>query len=298
MSSLTSELLTIHEGAYVVRAIVRTGEISLATGLAAASDIEQAEDRAKTRVLLALGIHTPASVPQRGLHSVTPLTVNRSTEPTPSPTTPIPPQFEQADISAPHPTDPTEAPAPTLDILSAYQPPMPPLTFPSADSTDPDWSFEDDQMTPEPFPDPAVTEQFESNRFEINADPISNPPSSESFLPPLEDFQPPESAKPTTKSKAAKRKTLSAESDPPSTIAASTSTEPPASPADSFEIDRSGEIVRIGVEMKRLGWTTEQGRSYLKRTYGKRSRQELDDSELMDFLQYLETLPSSSESPF
>jgi hypothetical protein len=55
--------------------------------------------------------------------------------------------------------------------------------------------------------------------------------------------------------------------------------------------DRSDEIARIGVEMKRLGWTTIQGRDYLKQRYGKRSRQELNDPELLDFLAYLESQP-------
>ncbi|MBW4514056.1 MAG: hypothetical protein KME11_02380 [Timaviella obliquedivisa GSE-PSE-MK23-08B] len=58
--------------------------------------------------------------------------------------------------------------------------------------------------------------------------------------------------------------------------------------------DRSDEIARIGVEMKRLGWTTIQGRDYLKQRYGKRSRQELNDSELLDFLAYLESQPAPS----
>jgi hypothetical protein len=75
-------------------------------------------------------------------------------------------------------------------------------------------------------------------------------------------------------------------------------TEPIEAPQPSGEADRSEEIAKIGLEMKRLGWTTEQGRNYLKRTYGKRSRQELDDAELIDFLRYLEFQPSPSESPF
>jgi hypothetical protein len=58
--------------------------------------------------------------------------------------------------------------------------------------------------------------------------------------------------------------------------------------------DRSDEIARIGVEMKRLGWTTIQGREYLKQRYGKRSRQELNDPELLDFLAYLEDQPAST----
>lgn len=35
--------------------------------------------------------------------------------------------------------------------------------------------------------------------------------------------------------------------------------------------------------LKQLGWNPEQGRRYLQQKYGKRSRQELNDKELVDF---------------
>jgi formylglycine-generating enzyme required for sulfatase activity len=57
-------------------------------------------------------------------------------------------------------------------------------------------------------------------------------------------------------------------------------------------IDFSDLIARTNVEMKRLGWTNQQGRDYLLETYGKRSRQVLTDAELLDFLHYLESEPS------
>jgi hypothetical protein len=57
-------------------------------------------------------------------------------------------------------------------------------------------------------------------------------------------------------------------------------------------IDFSDLIARTNVEMKRLGWTNQQGRDYLVQTYGKRSRQVLTDAELLDFLHYLESEPS------
>jgi hypothetical protein len=84
---------------------------------------------------------------------------------------------------------------------------------------------------------------------------------------------PPEKAPPDEPEQAAKPKQAKAED-----------------PAEETQ-DRSDEIARIGVEMKRLGWTTIQGREYLKQRYGKRSRQELNDSELLDFLAYLESQP-------
>ena len=50
----------------------------------------------------------------------------------------------------------------------------------------------------------------------------------------------------------------------------------------------------ILVEMKRLGWSIEQGRAYLQRTYNKQSRQQLTAAEITQFLSYLKSLPTSS----
>jgi hypothetical protein len=60
----------------------------------------------------------------------------------------------------------------------------------------------------------------------------------------------------------------------------------------SEPVDQSDDIAKIGVEMERLGWTTEQGRDYLIKTYGKRSRHLLNADELRDFLKYLESQPT------
>ena len=46
----------------------------------------------------------------------------------------------------------------------------------------------------------------------------------------------------------------------------------------------------ILVEMERIGWTIEQGRTYLKNKYNKCSRSQLTDAELYDFLNYLISL--------
>lgn len=57
-------------------------------------------------------------------------------------------------------------------------------------------------------------------------------------------------------------------------------------------IDFSDYIARTNIELARLGWTTEQGKAHLLKTYGKRSRQLLSDPELVDFLAYLESQPT------
>jgi len=55
-------------------------------------------------------------------------------------------------------------------------------------------------------------------------------------------------------------------------------------------IDLSEIIDQTSFEMKRLGWTTEQGRQFLKQRFGKESRQQLDSHELEQFLEHLKSL--------
>jgi hypothetical protein len=68
----------------------------------------------------------------------------------------------------------------------------------------------------------------------------------------------------------------------------------PPSNEEDFSFDDL--IEQSDREMKRLGWTTEQGRAYLLQAYGKRSRLMLLDEELIEFLQYLKSLPKLDRS--
>jgi hypothetical protein len=54
--------------------------------------------------------------------------------------------------------------------------------------------------------------------------------------------------------------------------------------------DFSADIAKTDIELQRLGWTPEQGATHLQKTYGKRSRRLLTEEELLDFLNYLESL--------
>lgn len=56
--------------------------------------------------------------------------------------------------------------------------------------------------------------------------------------------------------------------------------------------DLSNEITQTKVEMERLGWTNDQGREYLMRTFGKKSRHQLSPNELRQFLLYLQSQPT------
>jgi hypothetical protein len=64
---------------------------------------------------------------------------------------------------------------------------------------------------------------------------------------------------------------------------------PAAIPLSSEGMDFNQVMAQIDVEMKRLQWTKEQGRDYLRSTYGKTSRIQLNDTEIFEFLTYLKT---------
>jgi hypothetical protein len=49
---------------------------------------------------------------------------------------------------------------------------------------------------------------------------------------------------------------------------------------------------KTDIEIKRLGWTRDDGREFLQTRYGKRSRLHLTDEQLLEFLRYLEKLPT------
>ena len=73
------------------------------------------------------------------------------------------------------------------------------------------------------------------------------------------------------------------------------STDPIAGNAISEEqeaMDFNEIKQKTDIEIKRLSWTKDQGKDFLMSRYGKRSRLHLTDEQLLEFLRYLETLPS------
>jgi hypothetical protein len=59
-------------------------------------------------------------------------------------------------------------------------------------------------------------------------------------------------------------------------------------------VDLSDAIAQTTIEIKRLGWTNDQGRNHLKQHYGVPSRSLLSEDQLLDFLTYLKNQPSPS----
>jgi len=88
---------------------------------------------------------------------------------------------------------------------------------------------------------------------------------------------------------------------PPATIetqAVTTVTPAPATlETPAPKLDMLDVLAQTTAEMKRLGWSNTQGREYLRRTYGRNSRQDLNDQELLDFLHYLRSQPAGNPEP-
>lgn len=79
--------------------------------------------------------------------------------------------------------------------------------------------------------------------------------------------------------------------------AIATPVKPLPAPIAPEPMDLSDAISKIDVEMGRLNWTKPQGRDYLVRTFNKRSRQELTNDELLQFLSHLKSLPTPYRQP-
>ncbi|MCU0527241.1 MAG: hypothetical protein MUF72_20740 [Elainella sp. Prado103] len=346
-SSLCSELLAIHQGQFVVRAVVQIGETILATALAADSEIEIAEDRSKLRVLETLGLGTAewpipspnSDKPNLAKTLMSKVSASRSSEMTDS--VAVLPQETRQDT---HPdlhrlTSIDRSPQPDLPHLScaaevsdrswtdASQPmqgegnlasidlaetspwgvgmeahPVSSIAVSSHPIPEPvapltsGWTLE---AVPTEVPPVQTEDDSNSDRQEIThtvAQSLPLPVSTTTFAASEIDSH----AEPAYASPAIATAARSPKADKPAKRQTDSvvATRPVTSAPTSRQADRSEEIMKIGIEMKRLGWSTEQGREYLKRTYGKRSRPELDDAELLDFLRYLENQPSPMQTPF
>lgn len=233
--SLISELLTIYQGKYVVRALVTVQGSTLASGLAAAETLEQAEDKARIRALAVLGIHPNAA-------ERTSLATFAQT-----PATPVQPQVKSS-----YQRQKSFSPEPPADRGSGS---LPQKTAPPAFS-EPTRSLTAPPVSPAPpAPPPEAAEDW-----------FSSSDASRGWVPPVHtpDFS----------------------EDVPF---ADMESAPTSSPADL-----SDALAKIEVILQRR-WTPRQERDFLERTYGKKDRALLDDSEVQQFLEYLEVYQQTTD---
>lgn len=324
-SSLITELVQIHENRFIVRALVQIGGTTLATSMATGTTVELAEDQARSRLFSLLGLlptlGNPAasgmgqatSLPETEMPSpVTPPHQPWSTFPThftPPDATPVvsPPaastspspltQVPQVTALTPVPVVATPERSPTPEPSLSLEPPF----VASSSRSDADISLPETAPPPpaEPFlpypdleleitpPDFPASQPFPSGYDGLDDDTVAIDDEFplEERVPEIEALPPLESVtKSERPSKSGRSKTSKAAANPPQATA----------PTDA-PIDLAPLFLQIEQEMERIHWTKEQGRDHLKQTYGKRSRQQLTDEELLDFLNYLKARPLYEE---
>lgn len=263
--SLITEFLATDHGKYIVRCLVQVEGTTLVTGLAAAETVELAEDRARSRALALLALDGTTATREKE----TPPATRELLEPLAS--TPVAP----AALS-----DAPSVTVPTLSENLGQTQPTPPLVFSEVPATS----------------EISGLSSIDSMREEVAAQVAKMPlvaeeiPFSDDFASGSVETSPEVEAPLWTTEKIPQTQlddvpvTSYSESEP--------ETETDELPSDSPPIDFSEVIARTNVELKRLGWTNQQGRDYLVQTYGKRSRQLLTDAELLDFLRHLESEPT------
>jgi hypothetical protein len=235
-----SELLQIFQGKFIVRVSLQVEGVTRATGMAGADTIEAAEDEARNRALMALGVgNTEAKTPliqpvanKTNVYDSLPSSGDGVTSP--------PPVFAQNSkteiqnhhqVASPNFTEttikeePIETSPPKLEMVSSPEP------------------------EPEPQTLPEITPSQSSN---------VTPFSPRSYSP----------AENTGFNSGIGKKTKKSE-----------------------PVNLSDVIAQTDVQIERLGWTKEQGREHLKKTYGKLGRSLLSEEELLDFLDYLKSQP-------
>lgn len=265
--SLVTELVAIEHGQYIVRCLVQNEGTILVTGMAAAHTVEVAEDQARSRAMLALGIDT--TVTSQAQSSSGNSSINTTV------TQQARSSSEQGSMSS--------TPMPVVSTPIAETPVLP-ITMPA--------SMAKNQPQPEIF----TTSETSKMSVEANT-PVAQKTTASQIVDELSFSEPlsydsekleiaPEGESDWMTQKSPPQDTPLAsyqnEVEPETTSAVSSTAAP---------IDFSDVIARTNVELKRLGWTNQQGRDYLVQTYGKRSRQLLTDEELLDFLKHLESEP-------
>ena len=292
--SLVSELIDIDRGLYLVKVAIQVEGITLATGLAAMDKIELAEDRARERAISALALEVnPTANHQPAMEKV----VN-SSPPSPKLEEPVlatvtnhPPSSDNKNIISnksaeenspvpaefvPSPTSPqTETETAITPELSTVESEAP-IAF-SEQSTIPSDLSRSTTASPEltevdkQKPEPANDVSAELNQGTLFAQTDNLPASTViETIPNLPDT--PEKPTPETKDEA------------------------DAAQAEVVEMDFNQIKHQTDIEIKRLGWTRDDGRNFLQSHYGKRSRLHLTDGELLEFLHYLESLPTPVSS--
>ena len=247
-------------GSRVVEASCEQGEQVLAMALGEATTAEVAEDRARRRAARMLLERQPAPAPPPA---------ETPEDPEPEPADPPSPPDQQ-----PSPLPPPAAQPPVAQPAVSPQPATPPLPQPSPLSPA---ASEPDVSEPADWSEDlaAVEVQLERLGWDRNQESVYLERSfgrmERSGITDYQDLQ--------LYIDALQRLVPAAD---PCTAPLPGQAEPPPLPSRELLIRNGNALLR------QLGWTTDQGRAFLKRHFGHTSRQALDNEQLMQFNQQLD----------
>lgn len=308
-SSLVSEFLTYAANEYAIRACVKMGDRILSTGMAAAATLEQAEDRAKLRAIKALGIPSIKREPSNPIASLSQASIHftssaEATEPPPIALERSKPaksiklikHSHQGDQGTQTFTSSSESQNDDSQKMTALEEQhllTPPTIQPSSQNTtqipasNPQPPNHMDSLDMDSLDmDSLDIDSLDINSLETETTPIATSASNEdAHLSPL-----PETVVPLPN---ISQKNPATANGPTASDKAPQNNSPLEPSTHTNLVDA---IAKTSVEMQRLGWDTHKGREHLMSAYGKRSRGELTDDELIDFLQFLEQQPTTIDT--
>jgi hypothetical protein len=256
--SIISELIQIFQGKYIVRVSVQIESVTRATGMAAADTVEVAEDQARSRALMVLGIgNTPIESVAFAAKPAAPVQVNPSLS-----------TVRILNESAYSSTKNGDFVSGQWSAVSSKEVSVPPVSGQSVQ------------------PEPAITELRSASQNDTYNKDFSqqfsfHPHREAQFDPPVENVDLYSGNEPENPSLSG----ITASNVTPFTPRSYSSPE-------RTPVDLSDVIAKTDVELQRLNWTPEQGREHLIKTYGKRGRSLLTEEQLHGFLKYLESQPT------
>lgn len=288
--SLISELIDIDRGLYLVKVAIQVEGIILATGLAGMDKIELAEDRARERALsaLALEVHPTAHPSTAREKTVT------SSPPSPKLEEPVLATVTDHPANSDNKNNKNTINNPSAEDTAVVANFIPAATSTAAteqtttETEQPPIAFSEPSKTPSTLSTLATStselRELDNQKSEPEVE-ASTEPNQGTLFAQTDNLPSSRVPEPLPEPDTTEEK-----STPEAT------SEIPVSQTEVVDMDFNQIKHQTDIEIKRLGWTRDDGRNFLQSHYGKRSRLHLTDEELLEFLHYLESLPTPVSS--
>ena len=291
---------------YVVKALAQIGNVPFLSVLAEASDLAMAETCACTKLCQVLGLLTAPPTPAKTFPETPPapeLTeLKRSSPPLPESLSPsLPEPFSSVPVTLPSKLQP---PSP---FQSVPLPPVHPSLNPhSSDTSEEDWSEELAQIDAEVrrlgWTAAQESAYLHEHHGKASRDHLTDYGELLEFLTALQTLPSPlrDPKSQTAYVASPDRYNPSSQiSLDPLHLDSENNADQVVLPLEVIRVNmpnssilsRDDMMEQVMAEIQRIGWGKKQGSDYLLKTYGLKTRQELNDGQLREFLNYLQHQP-------